>query len=113
MEKTKMKRVNLIIDSDLYDKARAMAFLRRASISEIIRKALREWMEKNLDKKAEILLSEKEEKMKGQKIEDIFRLRVGSYRIIFLMEKELKSGTSSLKTINRKSLTIVSLMISL
>ena len=28
-------------------------------------------------------------KMKGQKIEDIFRLRVGSYRIIFLMEREL------------------------
>jgi Arc/MetJ-type ribon-helix-helix transcriptional regulator len=62
MEKTKMKRVNLILDSDLYDKARAMAFLRRASISEIVRKALREWLEKNLDKKAEILLSETEEK---------------------------------------------------
>jgi Arc/MetJ-type ribon-helix-helix transcriptional regulator len=62
MEKTKMKRVNVIIDSDLYDQARAMAFLRRASISEIIRKALREWMEKNLDKKAEILLSETDEK---------------------------------------------------
>lgn len=57
-----MKRVNLIIDSDLYDKARAMAFLRRASISEIVRKALREWMEKNLDKKAEILLQATEEK---------------------------------------------------
>jgi mRNA-degrading endonuclease RelE of RelBE toxin-antitoxin system len=28
-------------------------------------------------------------KMRGQKIEDIFRLRVGSYRIIFLMEREL------------------------
>jgi Arc/MetJ-type ribon-helix-helix transcriptional regulator len=62
MEKTKMKRVNIIIDSDLYDKARAMAFLRRASISEIVRKALREWMERNLDRKAEILLSETEEK---------------------------------------------------
>ena len=62
MEKTKMKRVNLIIDSDLYDKARAIAFLRRASISEIVRKALREWMERNLDKKAEILLQETEEK---------------------------------------------------
>src|SRR4030043_26639 len=62
MEKTKMKRVNLIIDSDLYDKARAMAFLRRASISEIVRRALREWMERNLDKKAEILLQETEEK---------------------------------------------------
>lgn len=57
-----MKRVNVIIDSDLYDKARTMAFLRRASISEIIRKALREWMEKNLDKKAEFLLSEIEKK---------------------------------------------------
>ena len=57
-----MKRVNVFIDSDLYDQARTMAFLRRASISEIIRKALREWMEKNLDKKAEILLSEIEEK---------------------------------------------------
>jgi Arc/MetJ-type ribon-helix-helix transcriptional regulator len=62
MEKAKMKRVNIIIDSDLYDKARAMAFLRRASISEIVRKALREWMERNLDKKAEILLQETEEK---------------------------------------------------
>jgi len=62
MEKEKMKRVNVFIDSDLYDQARTMAFLRRASISEIIRKALREWMEKNLDKKAEILLSEIEEK---------------------------------------------------
>jgi len=62
MEKRKMKRVNIIIDSDLYDKARAMAFLRRASISEIFRKALREWMERNLDKKTEILLQETEEK---------------------------------------------------
>jgi len=62
MEKRKMKRVNIIIDSDLYDKARAMAFLSRASISEIFRKALREWMERNLDKKTEILLQETEEK---------------------------------------------------
>jgi mRNA-degrading endonuclease RelE of RelBE toxin-antitoxin system len=28
-------------------------------------------------------------KMKGQKIQNVFRLRVGSYRIIFLKEKEL------------------------
>lgn len=61
MEKPKIKRVNLIIDSDLYDKARAMAFLRRASISEIVRRALRDWMARNLDKKADILLRETEE----------------------------------------------------
>jgi Arc/MetJ-type ribon-helix-helix transcriptional regulator len=62
VEKRKMKRVNIVIDGDLYEKARAMAFLRRASISEIIRRALREWMERNPDKRAEILLSETEEK---------------------------------------------------
>lgn len=28
-------------------------------------------------------------KMKGRKIQNIFRLRVGSYRIIFLMEKKV------------------------
>ena len=27
-------------------------------------------------------------KMKGQKIQNIFRLRVGSYRILFVMEEE-------------------------
>jgi hypothetical protein len=56
-----MKRINIIIESDLYDKARAIAFIKRESISEIIRKALRECMAKNLGKKAEILLSEHDE----------------------------------------------------
>jgi len=56
-----MKRVNIVIDSDLYDKARAVAFIKRESISGIIRKALREWMARNLDKKAQILLSEDDE----------------------------------------------------
>jgi mRNA-degrading endonuclease RelE of RelBE toxin-antitoxin system len=28
-------------------------------------------------------------KMKGQKIQNIFRLRVGPYRILFVMEKEV------------------------
>jgi len=57
-----MKRVNIIIDDSLYEKARAVAFVRRQSISEIIRKALRDWMAKNLDKKSEHVISAKEEK---------------------------------------------------
>jgi Arc/MetJ-type ribon-helix-helix transcriptional regulator len=61
MPKPKMKRVNIIIEDDLYEKARAVAFVRRQSISEVIRKALRQWMTKNLDKKSEIVLSAKEE----------------------------------------------------
>jgi mRNA-degrading endonuclease RelE of RelBE toxin-antitoxin system len=28
-------------------------------------------------------------KMRGQKIQNIFRLRVGSYRILFVMEREI------------------------
>lgn len=56
-----MKRVNLIIESDVYEKARAVAFIRKESISEIFRKAIREWMSGHFDKKAELLLSESDE----------------------------------------------------
>ena len=57
-----MKRVNIILESDLYEKARALAFVRRKSISEIVRGALRECLTKNLDAKTELLLSLKDEK---------------------------------------------------
>jgi predicted CopG family antitoxin len=56
-----MKRLNILIDNDLYEKARAFAFIKRESISELIRKSLRAWIEKNLDKRAKILLSESDE----------------------------------------------------
>jgi Arc/MetJ-type ribon-helix-helix transcriptional regulator len=39
-----------------------VAFVRRQSMSEVIRKALRQWMTKNIDKKSELVISEKEEK---------------------------------------------------
>jgi len=52
-----MKRVNIILESDLHDRARAVAFIRRESISEVVRKAMREWMERNFEKRAEIILS--------------------------------------------------------
>lgn len=57
-----MKRVNIIIETDLYDRARALAFVRRKSISEIIRTALRESLSKSMDAKTEALLSEKDER---------------------------------------------------
>jgi predicted RNase H-like HicB family nuclease len=57
MNTTSLKRVNIIIDSDLYDRARAVAFMRRESISGVVRTAMREWMERNFDKRAEIILS--------------------------------------------------------
>jgi hypothetical protein len=61
MERKPMKRVNIIIEADLYDKARALAFVRRKSISEIVRGALRESIAKSLHAKTELLLSEKDE----------------------------------------------------
>ena len=57
-----MKRVNIILEADLYDKARALAFVRRKSISEIVRTALRESLAKGMDARAELLLSEKDER---------------------------------------------------
>ena len=61
MKKKKMKRINLTIDSDLYEKARTVAFIKRKSISEIIRMALGEWMNNHMDRKSEVILSEKDE----------------------------------------------------
>ena len=62
MERKAMKRVNIVIEADLYDKARALAFVRRKSISEIVRTALKESLARNMDPKAELLVSEKDER---------------------------------------------------
>ncbi len=56
-----MKRINVTIDKDLYEKARTFAFIKRKSISEILRMALREWVKKNSDRKTEMILSEADE----------------------------------------------------
>jgi len=55
-----MKRLNITIDSDLYEKARALAFIKRVSISQIIRTSLSDWLEKN-KKIIERILSEQDE----------------------------------------------------
>ena len=57
-----MKRLNILIDEELYEKARAMAFFRKESISEIIRKSLKDWMENKMGKKEMLLLSARDEK---------------------------------------------------
>jgi predicted RNase H-like HicB family nuclease/Arc/MetJ-type ribon-helix-helix transcriptional regulator len=62
MNAKRMKRVNIIVESDLYDRARAVAFIKRESISEVVRKALRDWMEKNFDRRAEIVLSKTDQR---------------------------------------------------
>jgi hypothetical protein len=51
-----------MIDEDLYEKVRALSFFRNESISEIIRKSLRDWIDKRLGKKEELLLSARDEK---------------------------------------------------
>lgn len=55
-----MKRLNITIDSDLYEKARALAFIKRVSISQIIRTSLSDWLEKK-NKIIEGILSEQDE----------------------------------------------------
>lgn len=55
-----MKRLNITIDSDLYEKARTLAFIKRVSISQIIRTSLSDWLEKN-KKMIDLVLSEHDE----------------------------------------------------
>jgi len=57
-----MRRLNIMIDEDLYEKVRALSFFRNESISEIIRKSLRDWIDKRISKKEELILSAKDEK---------------------------------------------------
>jgi hypothetical protein len=62
MEKKPMKRVNVILETDLYDRARVIGFIRKKSLSEIVRDALRDWLSIHVDEKAELVLSEKDER---------------------------------------------------
>lgn len=57
-----MKRLNISIDEDLYRKVKALSFFRNESISEIIRKSLRAWIEEKMGKKEELILTAKDEK---------------------------------------------------
>ena len=41
-----MKSLHLLIDDDLYDKLKGVASRRSVSVAEVIRKTLREWVEK-------------------------------------------------------------------
>jgi len=62
MERKRMKRVNVILETDLYDRARIVAFLRKKSLSEIVRNALSDWLGAHIDPRTEIVLSEKDER---------------------------------------------------
>ena len=57
-----MKRVNVILEADLYDKARVVAFVKKKSLSEIVRNALSEWLTTHIDAETELVLSEKDER---------------------------------------------------
>jgi metal-responsive CopG/Arc/MetJ family transcriptional regulator len=61
-QKKAMKRVNVILETDLYDKARVIGFIRKKSLSEIVRDALREWLSTNVDERTELVLSENDER---------------------------------------------------
>jgi metal-responsive CopG/Arc/MetJ family transcriptional regulator len=62
MGKKHMKRVNVILETDLYDKARVVAFVKKKSLSEIVRNALREWLTVHIDSETELILFEKDER---------------------------------------------------
>jgi hypothetical protein len=59
-----MHRLNLTIDENLYEKARAFSFLENKSISQMIRESLIEYLDKSKEKKAqvELLLEATDEK---------------------------------------------------
>ncbi len=59
-----MHRLNLTIDEVLYEKARAVSFIEKKSISQIIRESLNDYIAKNskMEKQADLILSAEDEK---------------------------------------------------
>jgi metal-responsive CopG/Arc/MetJ family transcriptional regulator len=59
-----MHRLNLTIDEALYEKARAVSFIEKKSISQMIRESLTEYIEKNSKTKeqANLILEANDEK---------------------------------------------------
>ena len=59
-----MHRLNLTIDETLYEQARAVSFISKKSISQIIRESLKEYLAKNskTNKQAALLLEADDEK---------------------------------------------------
>lgn len=59
-----MHRLNLTIDEALYEQARAVSFINKKSISQIIRESLKEYLSKNTKEKqqADLLLEADDEK---------------------------------------------------
>jgi len=62
LEEEMKKRLNITIDEELYKKVRALSFFRNESISEIIRRSLKAWIDKKIGKKENLILSAKDEK---------------------------------------------------
>ncbi|WP_456432890.1 hypothetical protein [Nitratifractor sp.] len=59
-----MHRINLTIDENLYERARAASFIEKKSISQIVRESLQEYLSKNekLRGKTELILEADDEK---------------------------------------------------
>jgi len=58
-----MHRLNLTIDEELYEEARAASYLEKKSISQIVRESLREYLERKKEmKKRRNLVLEADEK---------------------------------------------------
>lgn len=51
-----MHRLNLTIDEDLYEKARAFSFLENKSISQMIRESLADYLDKSKEKSNQVKL---------------------------------------------------------
>ena len=59
-----MHRLNLTIDEALYEQARAVSFINKKSISQMIRESLKEYLAKNskTNKQASLILEANDEK---------------------------------------------------
>ncbi len=76
-----MRRINLTIDKQLYEKTRRASFITRRSISDLLREAMSEWfINHSLSKTGELMLAVEEEDellaiLENEEFEDIEQVK--------------------------------------
>ena len=79
-----VKRINITFDEDLYRKVKAICFIKQKPISEYIRESVISFMTEEIEKKAEEILSTKEES-------ELLKLMKAEENQSYMTHEELKA----------------------
>ena len=79
-----LRRINITFDEDLYQKVKALCFIKKKPVSEYIRESVISFMTEEMERKAEEVLSAEEES-------ELLKLMKAEENQSYMTHEELKS----------------------